>query len=524
MKMRRTLFFLFLAVLPAAVFAQSPKAIWCEGNATLYFVYDSNTYTAGDTYTDDDGIANTITNVYSAWGYYTNLQSRPFHSISTSVEYVDFQNSFKGFYPVNMNYYFNSFTKMKEMKHAGNLSTDNVTSFAYTFQNCPNITTIDVSNWNTSNVTTFQRIFTGCCKLAYLDVKGWNTRKATNLWQAFASTNLRHLTFGKDFSIDKVPQNAALSAFQWTNSLRYIDFSDNDNTDLIKEVNRNSNLFAGVNRTTVIYLPHGSTSVTNAENVVYSYNGDETDLRCPKYYSEDKTEVELPYAFRTNEAVYTRTMGNNNYGSVILPYDFTSNENIQAYTLDDEYPNQMFFKNTTTVAAHTPFAFKRLSTGTTADFTMTDTGNAFGITVNATRSTNASEDTWTDGKGSPYTTQTNLDGWTAKGYYENESVAEYDGAFYIASDKFYKADGALTMYPHRVTFHGRWTKGGDSAGVRALGIQTDDELVTAIDAAEASMCEASEIYNAQGHRLPTLRRGVNIVRMSDGTVRKIIRK
>ena len=302
--------------------------------------------------------------------------------------------------------------------------------------------------------------------------------------------------------------------------LRYIDFyncnyatSGSGLTFPLNRVSLTSSTFKEVPKTTVIYLPKGNDKVKNIDNVVYSNDGDENDLRCPKYYSFDYEDIELPHAFKTNTAEYKRTMSYE-YGSVILPYEFKSNSKIQAYTLDEEHTETMYFKDAATVPAHTPFAFKKLGN---ADFTMTDDTGNFGITVEATHTTSAAEG------GEPYTHSENLGGWTTKGYYVNEKVADFDGTFYIARDKFFKATAALTLYPHRVTFHGAWKiNPATSNGAKAINFV--DGETNAIDAAEARMAEQNEIYDAQGRQHSKLTRGLNIIRMSDGTTRKVIRK
>lgn len=389
-----------------------------------------------------------------------------------------------------------------------NWNTSKVVNFKCVFYDCSGLKSIDVSNWNTSQATSFQSIFYNCSGLTSIDVSKWDTSKATMMSSIFSGcSGLTSITFGENFSTEKATgTRSKRNMFYQCSNLRYINSFASNHTDAIKY---SGNMMSGIPKTTVIYLPHGSQLVTDKQNVVYSYNGDETDLRCPKYYSEDKVDIELPHDFTTNTAEYTRTMGTE-YGSVILPYDFTTNSNIQAYTLDEEHKTYMYFKDTETVPAHTPFAFKKLGN---ADFTMTDETGGFGITVNATHTTSAAEG------GEPYTHSENLSGWTTKGYYVNETVEDYDGAFYIAGDKFYKADGALTMYPHRVTFHGTWT---ESTGTKSINVL--DDVTDAIDAAEARMVEQNEIYDAQGRQLNTLTRGLNIIRMSDGTTRKIIRK
>ena len=126
-----------------------------------------------------------------------------------------------------------------------------------------------------------------------------------------------------------------------------------------------------------------------------------------------------------------------------------------------------------------------------------------------------------------------LEGWTTKGYYVNQTFTPqdegYSDLFYIASEKFYRANGeTLTFPPHRVTFHGAWTKGVDG-DAKTFDIVTEDDLPTLIEGIDADRNEyvngeAEGIYDTAGRRLETLRKGVNIVRMSDGSVRKVFIK
>ena len=195
------------------------------------------------------------------------------------------------------------------------------------------------------------------------------------------------------------------------------------------------------------------------------------------------------------------------------PRPFKTNENIQAYTLDEEHTETMYFVDAEEIPAHTPFAFKKLGK---AEFVMEDAAGNFGIDVEATHTTSKAEG------GAPYTNNENLSGWTTKGYYVTETVSDYDGAFYIAKDKFYRADGALTMLPHRVTFHGEWgTEPSSSSSAKFFMIATA-AAPTSLNADEAD--QAVAIYDAQGRVQNEMKKGLNIIRQQDGTVRKVFQK
>ena len=408
--------------------------------------------------------------------------------------------------------------------------TSNVTKMDKMFGGCSNVGELNLSNFDTSNVTDMYAILAGCHKLANVDVRSFDTRKVTRWGGMFNGCYaLKSITFGGKFSRSSMTTDPA--EFSACNSLRYIDFSDVEDTEVVTSVERAtaSTFFAGVPATTVIYLPAGSNAVTDVSNVVYSHNGDASDLRCPSYYSEDKSAVELPRSFKANEAVYTRKMkAATQYGTVVLPYQFVSNESVQAYTLSDEHTETMFFVEAASVPAHTPFFYaKKTSSAVLADFTTTDGSGGFGITVSSTRPTSAAEG------GSPYTGSTGKDSWSTKGFYITEEIDvtnEPINTFYITGDKFVMATGTLKMNPHRATFQGRWERGGSSVEAPTLfsiDIQsaTDDDLPTeikqALDAAEQQRLQPQSVCDAQGRRLATMRPGLNIVRMADGSFRKL---
>ena len=426
-----------------------------------------------------------------------------------------------------------------------NFNTENVTNMGSMFSNCSGLTSLDVSNFNTANVTSMSSMFEECSSLTSLDLSNFNTANVTDMRYMFKlCSGLTSLTFGENFTTANVTDDGFsfmgsfigyLYMFSGCSRLRYLDFyasndkfdeDDTKSTKIFTEANLNRSesqenalfgsedyneygeVFYGLPLTTVIYMPHGIkksdyTNYTDLPNLVFK---DVKTLKAANYYSEDKVEIELPREFKTAKAEYHRTMSSN-YGSVVLPYAFKTDANIQAYTLDSEHTETMYFKDATTVAAHTPFAFKKLQSGSTANFVMTD--EDFGITVKKTLTTEL------------YTNSEKPDGWTTKGYYINETVTDYTGAFYIAGDKFYKASGPLTLYPHRVTFH----KSGTSGEAQFYNINTvsDSETITAIEAADLrhTRSVAAEVYDVAGRRQPEMVKGLNIVRMNDGSVRKV---
>lgn len=432
-----------------------------------------------------------------------------------------------------------------------NFNTSIVTDMSGMFRVCSGLTSLVLSSFDTSNVTDMSGMFRDCSGLTSLVLSNFNTSNVTNMSDMFyGCSGLKSLTFGADFA--KKSSANAQNTFSGSTTLRFIDFSNseyNDNDNAIKEVNRSTldDMFYQAPNTAVIYLPKDSPAPSgDTQNVVYTSGG---KLVCDDYYSEDMVDIELPHDFKTKKAQYSRTMSRK-YGTVILPYDFTSNDDIQCYTMTQEHTKTMYFVPTQTVPAHTPFLFEKKSSGDKASFTMQDAN--YGITVYATRDTSVPvpaelPEGETEANYGPYeVTYDNIkaqekvgsaDGetmtWTTRGYYVNQTVADFSDTYYIASDKFYLADGKLTLYPHRATFVGSWKYGlsGGNTGapflnIGIIGADGEEQELTAIESAELfnTVNGISAIFDAQGRRLQQLQPGLNIVHMEDGTVRKVMGK
>ncbi|MBO6296585.1 MAG: BspA family leucine-rich repeat surface protein [Prevotella sp.] len=453
-----------------------------------------------------------------------------------------------------------------------NFNTSNVTNMGAMFGRCFSLTSLNVSSFNTSKVTYMRDMFNGCRSLPSLNVSKFNTSNVTDMgWMFYdcrtltsldlrnfdmrqvtlaklmigGNSNLQKVVFGRYFDVGKLNVNNSMYGYPIISncpSLRYVDFYLSDDTDAITSANVDKIIDSNfpVPVTTVVYLPHGSQAIKDRTNFVYSYNGNQSDLRCPKYYSVDKVDIEFPRQFKTNEAVYDRTatMGSKKYGSVILPFAFTSNSDIQAFKLtkiknDNKQMTGLTFSNTNTVAQHTPFVFQRKNK---AQFVMKST--SFGITVYPVRSTNKSEKTWTVAGGAPeatagstYDVQMSTStgaSLQSKGYYVKETVNNYKGMYFVQNNEFKRAIGPLNLVDHRVLF---WTaQSSVLANTLTLSFEEDsfdeDDIATAIEAAETeqTLSEATEIYDASGCRLSEARKGLNIIRMSDGTVKKVVIK
>lgn len=72
-----------------------------------------------------------------------------------------------------------------------NFDTAAVTNMSFMFIYCYNLTTLDLSNFNTSSVTNMNVMFANCEKLSTLDLSSFNTSAVTNMGNMFVNcTNL----------------------------------------------------------------------------------------------------------------------------------------------------------------------------------------------------------------------------------------------------------------------------------------------------------------------------------------------
>ena len=105
------------------------------------------------------------------------------------------------------------------------------------------------------------------------------------------------------------------------------------------------------------------------------------------------------------------------------------------------------------------------------------------------------------------------------GVYANGYVPE--GSFFISNNKFYRAaDNTNTMKAFRAYLQ---PKGG--ANIKAVGYSFDDVDATFVEGVEDAMtAEPVAVYGADGALRTGLQKGLNIVKMSDGKVKKVFVK
>jgi len=229
-----------------------------------------------------------------------------------------------------------------------------------------------------------------------------------------------------------------------------------------------------------------STSGITGQNIVN--NGECTNLVLidgkPFGYTEDITAT---------NATYSRSV-TNTFGTICLPYAVSSNNDVQYYTLNNISGSTLYLTAQTDIEAGMPAIFEMKNNATTLRATATD-ATVKGSVVAAEAST-----------------------LMLNGTFSGESVStNLANSYFISDNKFCQASNSITVNPFRAYF----TTAGSP--VKAFNLSTEEDE-TAINGVQTSISNVQSIFDANGVELQSLRKGLNIVKMNNGNVQKIMVK
>ena len=118
---------------------------------------------------------------------------RGWHQAKAAITKVIFASSFANDTTVTSTaYWFQGCNNLTSIENIQNLKTDRVTNMSWMFASCMGLTSLDVSGFNTAHVTDMTGMFYGCSGLTSLDVSGFNTAHVTSMAQMFSFCNLLH--------------------------------------------------------------------------------------------------------------------------------------------------------------------------------------------------------------------------------------------------------------------------------------------------------------------------------------------
>ena len=183
---------------------------------------------------------------------------------NVTIKNIVFDESFKTYAPTSLKDFFKNCTALETISNIENLNTANVTNMSYMFDNCQNLSSLNLSKFNTENVTNMSYMFDNCQNLSSLDLSKFNTAKVTNMHAMFTHCqNLSSLDLSKFNTANVTDMSWMFSDCQ----LSSLDLS-NFNTEKVREM---YNMFSFCQKLSSLNLTNFNTEkVTNMD---YMFNG-----------------------------------------------------------------------------------------------------------------------------------------------------------------------------------------------------------------------------------------------------------
>ena len=418
---------------------------------------------------------------------------------------------------------------------------------SYMFDNCQNLSSLDLSKFNTAKVTNMYAMFTHCQNLSSLDLSKFNTANVTDMSWMFSDCQLSSLDLS-NFNTEKVREMYNMFSFcQKLSSLNLTNFNTEKVTNMgymfngcsdlttiyasdkfiIAEFNNGYKMFYGC-KLLKGALPKYDENLTSSDyaNYVNGYftklvgkNGEEKIgavgdiLTADNLTLDDNKDFVVYEPFTAKAASYSREMKTGTtWGTLCLPFGIDQSQETECkfYCLtgiDNDCITLESYEGAE-IPAGTPVLFKMNEGEQTLSISAQDAS----IVTEPKAGTN---------------TDVNLVGsFTKIGGKDNQGLADTD--YIIGKDKFWlvselKKDGnskGVGIKPMRAYIH---PATASQARAAMLSIGKGDGT-TAIDNLNAISNDANaEYYDANGRRTNGLQKGLNIVKRGSKTYKIMVK-
>ena len=172
--------FIALFALPQQALAKTKEAYVFKSfrENTLTFYYDAHKM-------KHHGIKWDINEVQMINGYSYPAWTAILLNPNTTITQAVIDPSFKDFRPTTTSKWFSFLTALTQITGMENLNTSEVTDMSRMFDGCSALTKINVTKFDTKNVTDMSGMFYGCKALTQLDVTKFNTKNVTDMSSMF---------------------------------------------------------------------------------------------------------------------------------------------------------------------------------------------------------------------------------------------------------------------------------------------------------------------------------------------------
>ena len=432
------------------------------------------------------------------------------------IKKVVFDASFANARPTSCYYWFCNCSELTDIEGIENLNTENVTNMRGMFFNCPNLSSLDLTNFSTGNVTDMNAMF-GYCQLSSLDLTSFNTANVTNMYMMFISCqNLSSLDL-TSFNTANVTEMNFM--FQGCSALTTIYASEMFVTDQVEGYG----MFKDCTNLKDYSAREIDSKYANYKTGYFSKlvgkNGEEKigatgeTLTAENLALDDDKDFVAYEPFAAKDASYSRTMNaGTTWGTLCLPFEVSlDGQNFRAFKLlsaDDVTETVELEEIETNIAAGTPVIIKMKDGATELKFTEADKEIAKDVQTAETADAN----------------------YKLQGIYtKKEFSKDTDNNCYIVKgDKLMNpakllgetATKSVGSKPFRAYMVDN--SSAPAAGARMFSISVSGST-TAIEQLESTADSKAEYYDLQGRRLQNLQKGINIVKRGGKTMKVIIK-
>ena len=491
---------------------------------------------------------------------------------NVTIKNIVFDESFKTYAPTSLKDFFKNCTALETISNIENLNTANVTNMTSMFDNCQNLSSLNLSNFNTENVTNMSYMFDNCQNLSSLDLSKFNTAKVTNMCAMFTHCqNLSSLDLSKfntanvtdmswmfsdcqlssldlsNFNTEKVRDmswmfsDCQLSSLDLTNfnteKVTNMDYMFNGCSDLttiyasdkfiIAEFNNGYKMFYGC-KLLKGALPKYDENLTSSDyaNYVNGYftklvgkNGEEKIgavgdiLTADNLTLDDNKDFVVYEPFTAKAASYSREMKTGTtWATLCLPFEVSlENKDFRAFKLlsANEGTNTVELEEiTTSIAAGTPVIIKMNEGATELNFSVDN--KEIAKEVNTSETENGSYQ---------------LQGIYTKKVFDKDAD---NNCYIVKGDKLMNPAKLLEntnnktvgSKPFRAYMVDNST--ATAAGAKMFSIAIGGGT-TAIDSLNTIADDNATYYDLQGNRLNAPQKGINIVKRGSKTMKVIIK-
>ncbi len=432
------------------------------------------------------------------------------------IKKVVFEASFANARPTSCYYWFCNCSELTDIEGIENLNTENVTNMRGMFFNCPNLSSLDLTNFSTGNVTDMNAMF-GYCQLSSLDLTSFNTANVTNMYMMFISCqNLSSLDL-TSFNTANVTEMNFM--FQGCSALTTIYASEMFVTDQVEGYG----MFKDCTNLKDYSAREIDSKYANYKTGYFcklvGKNGDDKigaageTLATDNLVLDDGKDFVAYEPFAAKAASYSRKMKEGTtWATLCLPFEVSlANQNFRAFKLlsaDDVTETVELEEIEGSIAAGTPVIIKMNDGATELKFTEADKEIAKDVQTAETADAN----------------------YKLQGIYtKKEFSKDTDNNCYIVK-------GAKLMNPAKLLGETATKSVGSkpfraymvdnssapAAGARMFSISVGGST-TAIEQLETTADSKAEYYDLQGRRLQNLQKGINIVKRGGKTMKVIIK-